>query len=85
MKDGFETLVGHNDMHLFKVFVDSSSWLMMQYKVSPIDPMWNPIDGPLIKLWKANLDGLPKLPSRVPSPILYYPICGNDASRPMEK
>jgi hypothetical protein len=37
----------------------------------PIDLVWSPIDGPLIKLWKANPDGSPKLPNVVPSPILY--------------
>jgi hypothetical protein len=37
LKDGLETLVKHTDMHLFKLFVDSSNWLMMQYKGSPID------------------------------------------------
>jgi hypothetical protein len=28
----------------------------MQYKVYPIDPVWNPIDVQLIRLWKANPD-----------------------------
>ncbi len=35
LKDGTKMLVGHIDMHLFRFFVDSSGWLMMQYKVSP--------------------------------------------------
>jgi hypothetical protein len=74
LKDGHETLVGHIDMHQFRFFVDSSSWPVMQYKVSPTDPMWSPIDWPLIRLWKANLDGSPKLPTRVPSHVLYHPI-----------
>jgi hypothetical protein len=30
LKDEKETLVGHNDMHLFKFFVDSSGWLVMK-------------------------------------------------------
>jgi hypothetical protein len=32
-----EVLVGHTNMHLFQIFVDSSRWLVMQYKVFPID------------------------------------------------
>ncbi len=85
LKDGLAMLVGNTNMHLFRFFVDSLGWLMMQYKVSPINHVWNPIDGPLIRLWKTNLDNSTKLPTRVPSPILYRPIWGNDASRLMEK
>ncbi len=76
LKDSLETLVGHTDMHLFRFFVNSSSWLMMQYKVSPIDLVWSSIDGPQIRLWKANIDGLPKLPARVPSPYSILPNLG---------
>ncbi len=72
-------------MHLFRLFIDSSGWLVMQYKVSPIDFIQSPIDGLLIRLWKANLNVSPKLPNRIPSPILYHPIWGNDASRLMER
>jgi hypothetical protein len=68
-------------MHLFRFFVDFSSWPVMQYNVSPTDLMWSPIDGLLIKLWKANMDSSPKLPTRVPSPILYHPIWGKNALR----
>jgi len=58
---------------------------MMQYKVSPIDLVWSSIDGPLIRLWKVNPNGSPKLPTRILSPVLYHPIWGNDALRSMEK
>jgi hypothetical protein len=70
---------------MFIFFADFSSWLMMQYKVSPTYIVWSPIDVPLIKLWKANLDNSPKLPIGVPSLVLYHPIRGNDASRLVEK
>jgi hypothetical protein len=46
----------------------------MQYKVSPIDPVWSPIDMPSIRLWKTNIDGSLKLFIGVPSPIPYRPI-----------
>jgi hypothetical protein len=39
----------------------------------------------LIRLWKANPNGSPKLPTRVISPILHHPIWGNDASRSVER
>ncbi len=78
-------LIGHIDMHMFRFFVDSLGWPVMQYKVSPIDPIQSLIDGPLIRLWKANLNGSPKFPIRVPSLILYRLIWGNDASKSVEK
>jgi hypothetical protein len=34
LKDGLETLVRYTDMHLFRFFVDSFGWLVMQYKAS---------------------------------------------------
>jgi len=58
---------------------------MIQYKVSPIDPIRSPIDGPLIRLWKVHPNGSPKLHVRVPSLVLYCPIWGNDASRLVER
>jgi hypothetical protein len=63
-------------MHLFRFFVDSSSWPIMQYIVSPIDNVWSLTDGPPIKLWKCNLDGSLKLPIKIPSPVPYHPIWG---------
>ncbi len=47
--------------------------------------MWSPIYGHPIKLWKVNPNNSPRLPIRVPSPILYRPIWGNDASKSMER
>ncbi len=41
--------------------------------------------GPTIKLWKTNVNGSPKLTTRVCSPIPYCPIWGHDAVRSMEK
>jgi hypothetical protein len=85
LKNGLEMLVGHIDMHLFRFIINLLGWLMMQYKVSPIDPIRSPIDGPPIRLWKVNPNGSPKLHAKVPSLVLYCPIWGNDASRSMEK
>jgi hypothetical protein len=85
LKDGPEMLVRHIDMHMFNFFVDSLGWPLMQYKVSPTNLMWSPIHGPLIRLWKANLDNSLKLPIGVPSLVLYCPIWGNDASRLVER
>ncbi len=47
--------------------------------------MWSPIDGILIRLWKANPNSSPKLSIRVPCPLLCHPIGGNDASRSVER
>jgi hypothetical protein len=55
------------------------------YKVSSIDNVWSLTNGLPIKLWKCNLDGSPKLPIGVPSPIPHHPIWGSDALRSMEK
>ncbi len=54
-------------------------------KFPPQDHVWSPINGPSIILWKANPNGSPKLPTGVPSLILYHPIWGNDASSLMER
>jgi hypothetical protein len=35
LKDGPKTLVGHTNIHLFRFFIGSLGWLVMQYKVSP--------------------------------------------------
>jgi hypothetical protein len=57
----------------------------MQYKVAPIDLVWRPIDGLLIRLWKVNPNGSPKLPIGILSLVLYHPIWGNDALRSVER
>ncbi len=85
LKDGLETLVRFTNLHLFRPFFDSLGWPIMQYKVSPIDNVWSPTNEPPIKLWEFNLDGSPKLPTRVPSPIPYRPIWGNDVLESLEK
>jgi hypothetical protein len=79
LKDGPKTLVGRTNMHLFSFFVDSSGWRMMQYKLSLINSVWSPTQGPPIQLWKANVDGFPKLPTGVPNLVPYCPIWGHDA------
>jgi hypothetical protein len=84
LKDDLGTLVGHTDMHLFRFIIDLSGWPMM-YKVSPIDLVWSPINAPLIRLWKANLDGSPQFSIRVLSLVPYCPIWGNNVSRSVKK
>jgi hypothetical protein len=58
---------------------------MMQYKVTPTNIVYNPIETPLIQLWKVNVNGSPKLPTRVPNLIPYRPIWGHDEVRLMER
>ncbi len=48
LNNGPNVLVGHTKMHLFQFFVDKVGCLMMQYKVSLIDVLWSPKDGPTI-------------------------------------
>jgi hypothetical protein len=50
LKDGPMVLVKHMNTHLFLFFVDFSSWLVMQYKVSPTNAMCSLNDGPIIGL-----------------------------------
>jgi hypothetical protein len=40
---------------------------------------------PLIRLWKANPNGSPKLPTKIPSLAPYHPVWGNDVSRSLER
>ncbi len=72
-------------MHIFRSFVDSFCWLVMQYKVSPTVSIWTPIERPPIELWKTNANGSPKLPTGVPSHVPYCPIWGHDVTRSMER
>jgi hypothetical protein len=85
LKDDFETLVRHIDMHLFIFLVDSLGWLVMQYKVSPIDHEWNPTNAPPIILWNTNPNGSLKLRMGVPSLVFYHPIWGIDPLRFVER
>jgi len=39
---------------MFGFFVDKLGWLMMQYKVFPIDALWSLKDGPTMQLWKKD-------------------------------
>jgi hypothetical protein len=48
LNDGLFVLVGHMEMHLFWFFVDEVGWSVIQYKISPIDGLWSPKDGPTI-------------------------------------
>ncbi len=72
-------------MHLFQFFVDSFGWPMMWYNVSLTYSIWSPIDGPIIRLWKLDDQGHPKLPSGIPKPIPFRPIWGTDVSKSVEK
>ncbi len=60
-------------MHLIIIF-NSFDWLVMLYKVSPINNVWSFMDGPPIKLWKVNFDGSPKLPTQISSLVPYLLI-----------
>jgi hypothetical protein len=68
-------------MHFFKFFVNLFNWPVMQFKVSQTNSVWSAMEGLPIQLWKANVDGSPKLPSWVPSLVSYHPIWGHDAMR----
>ncbi len=57
-----------------KDFLDISRWLVKQYKVSPIDLMWNPQYDLAIWLWKSHDQGHPKLSSGVPKLTLFCAI-----------
>ncbi len=72
-------------MHLFQIFVDSSRWLVMQYKVFPIDSIWSPKDGLVIWLWKFDDQCHPKLPNGILKHVPFQPIWGNDAPKSINK
>ncbi len=57
----------------------------MQYKISPTDALWSLKDGLAIPLWKEDGNGRSKLPTRVPNPIPFCLIWGNDELRVSEK
>ena len=55
-------LIGLEEMHLFKFYVDDDGWPIMRYNKLAIDTQWLPLNRPSIQLWVANEDGGPKLP-----------------------
>jgi hypothetical protein len=57
----------------------------MQYKVSPTDHVWSLVDVLMIRLWKANPNGSPKLHVGVPNLVPYHPIWGINPSKFVEK
>jgi hypothetical protein len=52
---------------------------------SSTNNIWSPIEAPPIQLWKANVDGSPKLPIIVPHLVPYHPIWGQDVMRLVER
>jgi hypothetical protein len=58
---------------------------MMQYKVSPIDVLWNFKDGMTIRLWIKDATGWAKLLAGVPNLVPFCPIWGNDELKASEK
>ncbi len=85
LKDRLETLVEHINLHIFRFFMHLSGWPMIHYKITLTNSIWSPMEGLLIKLWKVNSNGFPKLPIRVLSLIPYRPILGHDAIRLVER
>jgi hypothetical protein len=57
----------------------------MQYKVFPIDVLWNFKDGMAIQLWKEDGIGWRKLLMGVSNLVPFRPIWGNDELRANEK
>jgi hypothetical protein len=49
--------------------------------VSPTNSKWSPKDGPVIRLWKLDVQGHPKLLSGIPKHVPFCPIWGNDVSK----
>lgn len=76
--DGAAELIGLGDIHLFKFYVDEEGWPVMRYKESAIDTHWLPRNKPPRRLWKADEDGNPKIPSGVPMPVPYKRVWGDE-------
>ncbi len=85
LNNGSNILVSHTKMHLFRFFVDEVWWLVMQYKVSPIDVLWSPKDGLAIWLWMEDGTRQPKLWVGVSNLVPFHLIWGNDKLKACEK
>jgi len=85
LNDGLDILVGHIEMHLFQFFVDKVGLLVMQYKVSPTDTLWNAKDSSTISLWKEDVVGWAKLLARVSNLVPFCLIWGIDELKASEK
>ena len=78
IRDGADRLVGLGGMHLFKFYVDEEGWLVMRFKELAIHSHWLPRDKPGIRLWKEDADGKPMIPSRVPNPVPFRRLWGDE-------
>jgi hypothetical protein len=76
--DGADVLVGLGNMHLFKFYVDESGWPVMRFKEFAVDQHWLPRNKPAIRLFKADADGNPKIPSGIPNPVPFKNLWGGE-------
>ena len=78
--DGVNKIVGLGDKHLFKFYVeedgDDRGWPVMRYKTRATDSSWLP-PGPAVKMWTADDQGRPRLPSGDPAPVPFKPLWGD--------
>nr|PNR58557.1 hypothetical protein PHYPA_005552 [Physcomitrium patens] len=85
--DGANRLIGLGDMHLFKFYVEEEGedkgWPVMRYKKRATDQSWLP-PGPAVKMWRANDDGTPKLPTGVPLRPLWANVAVDPAKKKQE-
>jgi hypothetical protein len=65
--------------------MDEARWPIMQYKVSPIDVLWNLKDGSTIWLSKEDATGRTKLLAKVSNLVPFHLIWGIDELRANEK
>jgi hypothetical protein len=72
--DGVAKLIGLGKMHLFKFYVDSLGWLIMWWKKSAVDSLWQPHNSSPIRLWNADQDGRPMLLQGSPAPVHFKHI-----------
>jgi hypothetical protein len=68
--DGPSRLIGLEDIHLFKFYVDEEGWPVMRYKESATDTTWLPRNKQALYLWKTDTDGKPMIPTGNPNPDL---------------
>jgi len=86
MFEGWARNLGWAYIHAFvSFFVDSIGWHVMQYKVSPINALWSPKDGPPIWLWQVDESSHLKLLEGFPNLVHFCPIWENDASKSIKK
>ena len=79
---GATKLIGLEEMHLFRFYVESDGNPVMKYKKSAVDLSWLPSETSSRCLWDKDQNGRARLPRGCPKPVPFKPVWGSEVPKP---